>query len=829
LGNVITATDANGTVITNAYDKANRVVTKSYAPGQGISATPSVEYFYDGKCSAVQSAACPAVQSPNYAKGKLTQVKSSVSETRYTQFDYLGRLLQMEQRTPVTGETIATAIPRVSSYQYNFAGALVQETYPSGRVVKNEFEADGDLMRIYGQANANSPERTYANGFSYTADGKIQRLRLGNGRWESAKFNERLQVTELALGTSDGNGSLWKLGYEYGELASNGTVDTAKNTGNIARQTVSFTGLTNPLVQTYKYDSLYRLTEAKEVSGANQTWKEAFNYDRYGNRIGHDKFVGTTQLTLDNKTHPTIDANTNRFNTGQGYVYDKNGNLTDDAEGRTFIFNGDNKQRYVVQSGKNIGEYFYDGEGKRVKKKIYELDGINVKEETVFVYSAGKLVAEYSTKPPPPNPTTSYTATDQLGSPRVITDSNGQVISRRDFMPFGEEIVNNIGERAAASLKYNVADSVRQKFTGYEKDEETQLDFAEARMYENRHGRFTAVDPLLASGKSANPQSFNRFVYVSNNPIISTDPSGQCEAGKCPSFYRGAVYTNGTNYDNEFHEGWQVFRGRPTTFTADDGTRYGITGNGWTQLGAYRAASEAFSGNDTIRQLTGNFPESPFLEAASGFGRGLVNTPIDAANFVTLAAINNGRLMPTLDNPLAIPRLGCNTAIQCNFSTGTTMAAPFAFGVAAAPFRAASSLSVVPRSSLLTGFGSDEAIIENVNNLVPKKGWYDAVIHGTRDGQNFSISGQTIPPEKFYQMILQDGYQPGTNIRLMSCWSGSCSNGAAQQLSNLAGAKVVAPSGAVETVGPTNIYYQGKRFFIFGAEKNEFRLFKPGQ
>jgi RHS repeat-associated protein len=317
------------------------------------------------------------------------------------------------------------------------------------------------------------------------------------------------------------------LQYQYGELSANSVdVDENKNTGNIAKQTVSFNGLTNPLVQTYKYDSLYRLTEARETTNNNQTWKEAFNYDRYGNRLGHDKFVGTTQLTLDNKTHPTIDANTNRFNPNQGYVYDKNGNLTDDAEGRTFIFNGDNKQRYVVQSGKNIGEYFYDGEGKRVKKKVYELDGINVKEETVFVYSAGKLVAEYSTKQPPLNPTTSYTVTDQLLSPRVITDSNGQVISRRDFMPFGEEIVNNIGERAAASLKYNVADSVRQKFTGYLKDDETQLDFAEARMYENRHGRFTAVDPLLASGKSANPQTFNRYVYCLNNPLIFIDSDG---------------------------------------------------------------------------------------------------------------------------------------------------------------------------------------------------------------------------------------------------------------------------------------------------------------
>jgi RHS repeat-associated protein len=54
----------------------------------------------------------------------------------------------------------------------------------------------------------------------------------------------------------------------------------------------------------------------------------------------------------------------------------------------------------------------------------------------------------------------------------------------------------------------------------------TGLDFAEARYYNGNHGRFTAVDPLLASGKSANPQTFNRYVYSMNRPLILTDPSG---------------------------------------------------------------------------------------------------------------------------------------------------------------------------------------------------------------------------------------------------------------------------------------------------------------
>jgi len=92
-------------------------------------------------------------------------------------------------------------------------------------------------------------------------------------------------------------------------------------------------------------------------------------------------------------------------------------------------------------------------------------------------------------------------------------------------MPFGEAITPD-GANRTNGLKYTFGDDIRQKFTGYQKDDETGLDFAEARMYQDLHGRFTAVDPLLASGKSANPQTFNRFVYVLNNPLVLTDPNG---------------------------------------------------------------------------------------------------------------------------------------------------------------------------------------------------------------------------------------------------------------------------------------------------------------
>jgi RHS repeat-associated protein len=319
----------------------------------------------------------------------------------------------------------------------------------------------------------------------------------------------------LGIGPAEAN--QWKTSYEYGELDANGNLDAAKNTGNIARQTLTIPGTS--FVQSYKYDSLYRLTEAKEATGANQNWIQNWGYDRYGNRIGFTQNIaGNT-----NATNPTIEENTNRFTANQGFEYDKNGNVVSDIDPistlpRTFIFNGDNKQSEVKKDGVTIGRYYYDGEGKRIKK-------ITDTETTVFVYSSGKLIAEYSTQVSQ-TPSVAYTTTDHLGTPRVITNELGQIKARRDFMPFGEELYTGIGDRST-SLNYGTSqDDIRQKFTGYQKDNETNLDFAEARMYANDFGRFTAVDPLLASGKSANPQTFNRYAYVGSNPLTRKDPDG---------------------------------------------------------------------------------------------------------------------------------------------------------------------------------------------------------------------------------------------------------------------------------------------------------------
>jgi RHS repeat-associated protein len=110
--------------------------------------------------------------------------------------------------------------------------------------------------------------------------------------------------------------------------------------------------------------------------------------------------------------------------------------------------------------------------------------------------------------------------TDEQGNAHGVGGARG---SRHDYFPFGEE-VGGVGGR---ETDHGYAPgSVRKKFTGYERDGETNLDFAQARYYNGAQGRFISVDPLMASGTAGNPQSWNRYSYTFNNPLNFVDPTG---------------------------------------------------------------------------------------------------------------------------------------------------------------------------------------------------------------------------------------------------------------------------------------------------------------
>ncbi len=491
-GNLTSKTDARSIVTSYVYDALSRVTDRNYTNEPSGSETPDVDYFY--------GTTAPKV-------GKLTKVTSSVSTTEYTSFDILGRVTGHKQSTD--------GVDYTTGYTYKLSGALDEQTYPSGRVVKNELDVAGDLASVTSKENSSAIFKTYVNDFAYNAAGAVTSLRLGNGRFESTTFNSRLQPTQIALGHSEADSSLLKLAYGYG---------TTANDGNVLTQdiTVKRSG-TSDLVfnQTFTYDELNRLKVAEEKTGTTTNWKQTFTFDRYGNRR-FDEGNTTMPSSFSNQalTNPTISTSNNRL-TSTGWTYDSAGNTVGDPGGRQFTYDAENKQTEVENSSNaSIGTYFFDGDGKRVKKVVPSTG-----ETTIFVYdAAGKLTGEYSTiVQNSTNAKVQYLTQDSLGTPRINTDAIGAVTSRSDYLPYGEELTTQ-GSRSSAE-NYQ-GDTVRQRFTGYENDAETELEFAQARMYHGLLGRFQSSDVLLASGQTTSPQSWNRYTYSLNSPVNLTDPTG---------------------------------------------------------------------------------------------------------------------------------------------------------------------------------------------------------------------------------------------------------------------------------------------------------------
>ncbi len=379
---------------------------------------------------------------------------------------------------------------------------------------------DGSLPQVQSKRSSET-YRNFANGFIYSAAGAVTAMRLGNGKWENTVFNSRMQPTQIGLGNGVNSQNLLKLDYEYGATAS-------VNNGNVTKQTNTLPGVANPFVQTYSYDELNRLTNAEEIKNSVQQWEQTFTYDRFGNR-NYDQANTTTlvkncgsspNFEVCSADVPIVNPSVNTANNKlTGTTYDAAGNVIEDAEGREFTYDAENKQVEVENgSSQLIGQYYFDGDGKRVKKVVPN------GETTIFVYDAsGRLIGEYSTEvQPAQDAKTQYLTADHLGTPRISTNGVGAVVSRSDYMPYGEEITTG-----RSSGQGYVVDDVRQGFTGYESDDETGLEYAEARMYANRLGRFTGADPLLSSGRAEVPQTWYRYGYALNSPILFKDPSGE--------------------------------------------------------------------------------------------------------------------------------------------------------------------------------------------------------------------------------------------------------------------------------------------------------------
>jgi YD repeat-containing protein len=300
---------------------------------------PDVTRFYDGAINGKGRFWY------SYANGDFSN-GSNVEAMATDTYDALGRPLVQRQLFKLNGtwgQTYQTA------RGYNLAGNVTSQTYPSGHTVSYSYDAAGRTSGFIGNLG-DGVSRTYATNITYSPFGGLTREQFGTNTplYRKSFYNIRGQLFDTRVSSVNDPWD-WNRGRLINYYSSNhiwGQSGTDNN-GNvrfaetwIPPENATLDQADTLTEDSYSYDALNRLSSVVEqrtsVAGGWGVWqqqfRQAFDYDRYGNRTIN---AAQTWGTGVNNKQFTVDAATNRLGVPAGQAgtmsYDNAGNLITDT------------------------------------------------------------------------------------------------------------------------------------------------------------------------------------------------------------------------------------------------------------------------------------------------------------------------------------------------------------------------------------------------------------------------------------------------------------------------------------------------------------------
>ncbi len=268
-----------------------------------------------------------------------------------------------------------------------------------------------------------------------------------------------------------------------------------------------------------------RLSQANTLNTSSANcWGETYTVDTWGNMYNRGGVSGMGSCT----TEP-LGVTANTQNQLSSMTYDAAGNVTNDGNGNQPTYDAEN--RIATDEGVT---YYYDADGMRMEKSSgtkywFGQGGAALTEAALagtineeYIFFNGERIARVDR----PSGTVHYYFSDHLGSATVITDVNGNVTGKDYYFPYGGTVYT-----------YG-SDPNHYKFTGKERDSESNLDNFGARYYTSNIGRFMSPDwaarpTSVPYANFGDPQSLNLYGYVRNDPVSRADADGHCYFGNC--------------------------------------------------------------------------------------------------------------------------------------------------------------------------------------------------------------------------------------------------------------------------------------------------------
>lgn len=558
VGNLVIFTDPNNNTTTFQYDALNRltdvfdplnqVTHYKYDEVSNLSALTNAhghttDYVYDD-LNRLWQVTDPLRRSVGYRHdemGNLSQlIKADGSQIDYV-YDELDRLTHINYPPSPWNHDVVLSYDAVgnlltmsdgqgvTSYAYDELDRLTNVLDPQNRQVNYTYDAASNRLTTnyepiwgspvsigyqYDKLNrleqVSAPDMSGPIQYVYDPAGRLKQVivpdashfvsHLTNYEYDRA---DRLTRLENQVSTMFGIFSVSAFEYDY-DAAGNRTWTHEEQDDKPARKIG------------YSYDELHRLTGVND----SQAGQSSYTYDAVGNRLSEVSPGGAIDYSYD-VADQLLKAG------DVGYGWDANGNLlgagalsyTYDAEDRLVAFD----------DGVNSGERSYTGDGllyrsfdpgQTTRDYVWDVNAslplLLVEDEwnlympdSVNVYGLG-LEAQLETFISAVIYQTRYTR-DGLGSVREELNPDGSLVERYRYTAFGEQLSGSVGDG--------------MRFAGEQYDAGLELYYLRARWYDPSVGRFMTQDPF--PGLLAQPQTLNPYVYVVNNPVNLTDPSGE--------------------------------------------------------------------------------------------------------------------------------------------------------------------------------------------------------------------------------------------------------------------------------------------------------------
>lgn len=514
-GNLLTQTDGKGDVTTMTYDNQNRVTSKRYSMGND-----------EERYGFMYGTAAPM-------KGKIFRVIHNNTLYQEYGYDNLGRVTSGAKR--IDGNIYT------HHYTYNSDGKLHTTQYPSGYVIRREYDANGRLLSLKDNAtnaaiytvdsrnNLSQPKRCwFGNGtgveYTYDAWGLPTQIKYG---YREVHWPEPLGGIKGNNGGTKGGGyddiivigddpvlpivgPTYSVGSQYSVLQY-----TYNNNGYITRKKDTKIGQQ----EDFSYDDLGRLTSVS-INGA-QTYN--YQYESNGNikqndLLGNSNYTystskphAVTQVIDENGALPTSMCNVTYNNRNRPATISE-GNWTMDL----FYDEGLQREKSVLKNGNTTVNttYFIS------KNCEYEINP-TYSRYIDYIYADGRIVALHVHNTTVNADSLYYVQTDLLGSWDRIVDGSKNVVQSSHFDPWG----NRMSATDWTDRQDGSEFSFRRGFTGHEHYDRFGIINMNARLYDPILGRFFSPDPQVQSPFST--QGFNRYSYCGNNPVMYIDEDGE--------------------------------------------------------------------------------------------------------------------------------------------------------------------------------------------------------------------------------------------------------------------------------------------------------------